>query len=172
MNLKAKPIIKGEYWVVTDGERKVGNVISNGTEFAVKLNNKVERFDSTKEIEKKTHIEFLKTIKTIEHKKTKQNKLLEGSPEYLLFKKIIRGDAGDNVFTAYPGVREKGSKNKIGIMEAFEDREKQGFNWNSFMLSRWVDHDGVEHRVRDCYERNKTLIDLKAQPQDIKDAVD
>lgn len=69
MNLKAKPIIKGEYWVVTDGERKVGNVISNGTEFAVKLNNKVERFDSTKEIEKKTHIEFLKTIKTIEHKK-------------------------------------------------------------------------------------------------------
>ena len=110
--------------------------------------------------------------KPVLDKKTKEPKLLEGSPEYLLFKKIIRGDAGDNVFTAYPGVREKGSKNKIGIMEAFEDRDKQGFNWNSFMLSRWVDHEGVEHRVRDCYERNKTLIDLKAQPQDIKDAVD
>ena len=110
--------------------------------------------------------------KPVLDKKTKEPKLLEGSPEYLLFKKIIRGDAGDNVFTAYPGVREKGSKNKIGIMEAFEDRDKQGFNWNSFMLSRWVDHEGVEHRVRDCYERNKTLIDLKAQPQEIKDAVD
>jgi 5'-3' exonuclease len=110
--------------------------------------------------------------KPVLDKKTKEPKLLEGTPEYLLFKKIIRGDAGDNVFTAYPGVREKGSKNKIGIMEAFEDRDKQGFNWNSFMLSRWVDHEGVEHRVRDCYERNKTLIDLKAQPQDIKDAVD
>ena len=104
--------------------------------------------------------------------KEKNPKLLEGTPEYLLFRKIIRGDAGDNVFTAYPGVREKGSKNKVGIMEAFEDRDKQGFNWNTFMLTRWTDHNGVEHRVRDCYERNKTLIDLKAQPQEIKDAVD
>jgi len=104
--------------------------------------------------------------------KEKNPKMLEGTPEYLLFKKIIRGDAGDNVFTAYPGVREKGSKNKVGIMEAFEDRDKQGFNWNTFMLTRWVDHNEVEHKVRDCYERNKMLIDLKAQPQDIKDIVD
>ena len=65
MNLKAKPIIKGEYWVITDGERKVGNVISDGTEFAVKLDDKVELFDSAKDIEKKTHIEFLKTVKTV-----------------------------------------------------------------------------------------------------------
>jgi 5'-3' exonuclease len=104
--------------------------------------------------------------------KEKKPKLLEGSPEYLLFKKIVRGDAGDNVFTAYPGVREKGSKNKVGIMEAFEDRDKQGFNWNTFMLQRWVDHNGIEHRVRDCYERNKMLIDLTAQPDDIKQKVD
>ena len=40
------------------------------------------------------------------------------------------------------------------------------------MLQRWVDHNGVEQRVRDCYERNKTLIDLNAQPQEIKDKVD
>lgn len=110
--------------------------------------------------------------KPVIDKKTKEQKVLEGTPEYLLFKKIIRGDAGDNVFTAYPGVREKGSKNKVGIMEAFEDRDKQGFNWNTFMLTRWVDHNGVEHRVRDCYERNKMLIDLKAQPDEIKQKVD
>jgi 5'-3' exonuclease len=104
--------------------------------------------------------------------KDKTPKLLEDTPEYLLFKKIIRGDAGDNVFSAYPGVREVGTKNKIGIREAFEDRNAQGFNWNNFMLQRWVDHNGVEHKVRDCYERNRTLIDLTAQPQEIKDAVD
>ena len=40
------------------------------------------------------------------------------------------------------------------------------------MLQRWVDHNGVEQVVRDCYLRNKTLIDLKAQPDDIKQAVD
>jgi len=36
------------------------------------------------------------------------------------------------------------------------------------MLQRWVDHQGQEHRVLDDYERNKQLIDLKAQPDDIK----
>lgn len=110
--------------------------------------------------------------KPVIDKKTKEQKLLEDTPEYLLFKKIIRGDAGDNVFTAYPRAPEKGSKNRVGIREAFEDRNAQGFNWNNFMLQRWVDHNGVEHRVRDCYERNKTLIDLNAQPQEIKDKVD
>jgi 5'-3' exonuclease len=103
--------------------------------------------------------------------KEKKPKLLE-DPEYLLFKKIIRGDSGDNVFSAYPGVREVGSKNKVGIKEAFEDRTKQGFNWNNLMLQRWTDHDGNEIRVKDAYERNRILIDLKAQPDEIKQAVD
>lgn len=103
--------------------------------------------------------------------KEKNPKLLE-DPEYLLFKKIIRGDAGDNVFTAYPRAPEKGSKNRVGMREAFEDRNKQGFKWNNFMLQRWVDHNGEEQVVRDCYTRNKILIDLKAQPEDIKQLVD
>ena len=104
--------------------------------------------------------------------KDKTPKLLEDTPEYLLFKKIIRGDASDNVFSAYPGVREKGTKNSVGIKEAYEDRNKQGYKWNTFMLSRWIDHDNIEHRVKDKYELNKTLIDLNAQPQEIKDKVD
>ena len=115
---------------------------------------------------------FKDSGKPVLDKKTKEPKLLEDTPDYLLFKKIIRGDAGDNVFTAYPRAPEKGSKNRIGIREAYEDRDRQGFNWNNFMLQRWIDHNGEEQRVRECYERNKTLIDLKAQPQEIKDAVD
>lgn len=110
--------------------------------------------------------------KPVIDKKTKTAKLLEDTPEYLLFKKIIRGDAGDNVFTAYPRAPEKGSKNRVGIREAYDDRHNQGFKWNNFMLQRWVDHNGTEQRVRDCYERNKTLIDLTAQPQNLKDAFD
>jgi len=104
-------------------------------------------------------------------KKTKEPKLL-GDPQFLLFEKCMRGDSTDNVFSAYPGVRTKGSKNKVGLIEAYEDRKKQGFNWNNMMLQRWLDHNGEEQRVRECYERNRTLIDLTAQPQDIKDAVD
>ena len=40
------------------------------------------------------------------------------------------------------------------------------------MLQRWTDHNGQEHRVLDDYERNRSLIDLTAQPNDIKNKVD
>jgi len=103
--------------------------------------------------------------------KEKKPKLLE-DPQYLLFKKCMRGDGTDNVFSAYPGVREKGSQKKAGLIEAYADRIKQGFDWNNMMLQRWVDHDNVEHRVRDDYERNRVLIDLTAQPDNVKISVD
>jgi 5'-3' exonuclease len=104
-------------------------------------------------------------------KKTKEPKLLE-DPQWLLFKKCMRGDSSDNVFSAYPGVRDKGTKNKVGLMEAYADRTRQGFNWNNMMLQRWVDHDNVEHRVKDDYERNRQLIDLTCQPDWVKENVD
>lgn len=104
-------------------------------------------------------------------KKTKEHKTI-GDPKFYLFEKCMRGDSTDNVFSAYPGVRTKGSKNKVGLIEAFNDREKRGFSWNNLMLQRWTDHNGEEHRVRDDYERNRTLIDLDAQPEEIKSTVD
>lgn len=105
------------------------------------------------------------------NKKTKQPKEVP-DPEWLLFEKCMRGDPTDNVFSAYPGVRTKGTKNKVGLQEAFEDRDKQGYAWNNVMLSRWVDHNGEEHRVLDDYQRNRRLIDLQYQPTEIKQDVD
>ena len=104
-------------------------------------------------------------------KKTKLPKTIP-NPEWLLFEKCMRGDSSDNVFSAYPGVRVKGTKNKVGLTEAFEDRNKQGYAWNNLMLQRWTDPDGAEHRVLDDYERNRMLIDLRAQPPEIQQAVD
>jgi 5'-3' exonuclease len=89
-------------------------------------------------------------------------------PEWLLFEKCMRGDTSDNIFSAYPGVREKGTKKKVGLREAFADRNSKGYNWNNMMLQRWTDHEGVEHRVLDDYNRNKLLCDLTAQPDEIK----
>ena len=74
----------------------------------------------------------------------------------------MRGDSSDNVFSAYPKVR----KNKLE--EAFNDRDSKGFAWNNLMLQRWIDHNGEEHRVLEDYERNRRLIDLTQQPDDIK----
>ena len=107
----------------------------------------------------------------VKDKKTKQD-LAVPDPEWLLFEKCMRGDASDNVFSAYPGVRTQGTKNKVGLREAFADREKKGFNWNNLMLQKWTDHEGVEHRVLDDYNRNVTLVDLRAQPEEIQQQVD
>mgnify|MGYP003133419452 FL=1 len=109
--------------------------------------------------------------KPVMDKKTGEQKQI-GDPQYLLFEKCIRGDSSDNIFSAYPGARKKGTKNKIGMMEAYADRESKGFTWNNFMLQRWVDHEDVEHRVLEDYQRNRTLIDLTAQPDDIKAVLD
>src|SRR6056300_1709698 len=105
--------------------------------------------------------------KPVLDKKTKEVKPAP-DPEWLLFEKCMRGDTSDNVFSAYPGVRKKGTKNKVGLLEAFQDKQTKGFNWNNMMLQRWVDHNGEEHRVLEDYERNRKLIDLSAQPDDIK----
>ena len=103
-------------------------------------------------------------------KKTKEPKGAP-NPQWLLFEKCMRGDSSDNVFSAYPGVRTKGTKNKVGLQEAFADRNTKGFNWNNLMLQRWVDHNEEEHRVLDDYERNRTLIDLTAQPDEVKEMI-
>ena len=87
-------------------------------------------------------------------------------PEWLLFEKCIRGDDGDNVMSAFPGVR------KTKLQAAYEDRHNRGYAWNNLMLSKWVDHENLEHRVRDDYERNKLLIDLKQQPADLIEKFD
>ena len=105
--------------------------------------------------------------KPVIDKKTKEAKPAP-DPQWLLFEKCMRGDTSDNIFSAYPGVREKGTKNKVGLREAFGDRDSKGWAWNNLMLQRWVDHEGVEHRVLDDFQRNTLLCDLAAQPDEIK----
>lgn len=146
-------------------------IISTDTDFDQLITEKVSRYNGVGN-ELVTINGYLKENgKPVLDKKTKQPKLLE-DPEYILFLKCVRGDASDNVFTAYPRAPEKGNKNRVGIREAFEDRKKQGYNFNNFMLQRWMDHNNQEQLVRDCYLRNKMLIDLSAQPDDIKQLVD
>lgn len=108
--------------------------------------------------------------KPVKDKKTGEVKSAP-DPEWLLFEKCMRGDTSDNIFSAYPGVREKGTKNKVGLREAFSDRNSKGYNWNNLMLQRWVDHEGKEHRVLDDYTRNKLLCDLRSQPTEIRDLI-
>jgi len=146
-------------------------IISSDTDYVQLISENVQQYNGVSGQLIKLDGYFDDKGRIVKDKKTKEPKLL-GEPAFHLFEKCMRGDATDNVFSAYPGVRTKGSKNKVGLIEAYADRNKQGFNWNNIMLQRWVDHNGEEHRVRDDYERNRVLIDLTAQPDSIKESVD
>ena len=142
-------------------------IVSSDTDFYQLLTEKVVQYNGITDELHTTKGIFDKKGSPVKDKKTKEAKTIP-DPKWILFEKCMRGDPSDNIFSAFPGVRTKGSSKRIGLEEAFADRENKGFNWNNMMLQRWVDHNGEEHRVLDDYERNRVLVDLTAQPDDIK----
>jgi hypothetical protein len=66
--LIAKPVVKNQFWIVTNGEEKVGNVIADGSGFEVKLNGNKTHFKNTTAIKKQTSIQF-ETVKVEKSKK-------------------------------------------------------------------------------------------------------
>lgn len=162
--LEADDLIAG--WIQNHPESN-HVIISTDNDFAQLIAPNVRQYNGVTGITTTHEGYFDENGKPVIDKKTNQVKEAP-DPEWLLFEKCIRGDTSDNIFSAYPGVREKGTKNKIGLREAFEDRNNRGWAWNNLMLQRWTDHDGQEHRVMDDYARNKLLCDLTAQPDEIK----
>jgi 5'-3' exonuclease len=163
-NLEADDLIAG--WIQSHPQDE-HVIVSSDTDFYQLLRENVQQYNGiADELHTITGI-FDKKGSPVKDKKTKANRSIP-DPSWILFEKCMRGDPTDNVFSAYPGVRTVGSKNKVGLKEAYEDRDKKGFAWNNLMLSRWTDHNGEEHRVLDDYQRNVTLVDLSAQPDDVK----
>ena len=146
-------------------------IISTDGDFAQMIAPNVRQYNGVMQITTTHEGYFDDKNKPVVDKKTKEVKPAP-DPQWLLFEKCMRGDASDNIFSAYPGVREKGTKNKVGLREAFADRESKGYSWNNLMLQRWTDHEGVEHRVLDDYNRNSLLCDLTAQPAEIRTLID
>ncbi len=142
-------------------------IISTDSDFHQLISTNVRQYNGVAETLTTHEGIFDKKGKLVIDKKTKEP-VTAPNPQWLLFEKCMRGDSSDNVFSAYPGVRVKGTKNKVGLQEAFEDKDKKGWAWNNLMLQRWTDHEGKEHRVLDDYQRNKQLIDLSAQPENIR----
>lgn len=139
-------------------------IISSDSDFAQLISPTVSQYNGITEVTTTIDGYLDKKGDTVIDKKTKEPKA-PPDPEWLLFEKCMRGDSSDNVFSAFPKVR----KNKL--IEAFEDRKNKGFVWNNIMLSKWVDHEGNEHRVKEDYERNRQLIDLTQQPDGVKEHI-
>lgn len=146
-------------------------IISSDTDFYQLLAENVNQYNGISDELHTLKGIFDKKGKLVLDKKTKEPKKIP-DPKFILFEKCMRGDPTDNIFSAYPGVRVKGTKNKVGLLEAFADKDKRGYAWNNLMLQRWTDHNGVEHRVLDDYARNVTLVDLSAQPGNIRLNID
>lgn len=142
-------------------------IISTDGDFAQLIAPNVKQYNGVTQVTITHKGYFDEKGKPVVDKKTKEVKPAP-DPQWLLFEKCMRGDTSDNIFSAYPGVREKGTKNKVGLREAFSDRDSKGYSWNNMMLQRWTDHEGVEHRVKEDYERNILLCDLAAQPAEVR----
>jgi 5'-3' exonuclease len=166
-NLEADDLIAG--WVQSHPDDN-HIIISTDGDFAQLIAPNVKQYNGVMQITTTHEGYFDEKGKRIIDKKTKEVKPAP-DPQWLLFEKCMRGDTSDNIFSAYPGVREKGTKNKVGLREAFADRDTKGYNWNNLMLQRWSDHEGVEHRVVDDYHRNRLLCDLSAQPEDVRSTI-
>jgi len=88
-------------------------------------------------------------------------------PAFALFEKCIRGETkpnSDNIPSAFPKVRIK------RLQKAWTD----SYEMNAIMLTEVPDitNEGKLTKVKDLYERNKGLMDLELQPQDIKAMMD
>ena len=163
-NLEADDLVAG--WIQAHPQ-DLHVIVSSDTDFYQLLGPNVKQYNGISDELHTIEGIFDKKGAPVKDKKTKENKTIP-DPTWILFEKCMRGDSSDNVFCAFPGVRTSGSKNRVGLKEAYEDRDKKGFSWNNLMLQRWTDHNGEEHRVLDDYQRNVVLVDLTAQPDDVK----
>ena len=59
IELTAKPITDGEFWILTQGDKKVGNVCANSAGYGVELGGHSFQFSTTDEIKNKTKIRFV-----------------------------------------------------------------------------------------------------------------
>ena len=58
MSIIAKPIVKDQFYILTQDDRKVGNIEATGDGFAVRINNQVIPFKTMAMIRKQVGIEF------------------------------------------------------------------------------------------------------------------
>ncbi len=93
----------------------------------------------------------------------------DNSVEHFLFEKMIRGDAGDNVMSAYPKLTTK------KIKAAMEDKLLYTNIMNHEFIVEYLDEKGElikkTYITKDVYEENEMLMNLKKQPHLIRNKI-
>jgi len=112
-----------------------------------------------------------KNVKLIDPASGKDRRLLlneeyGGDVEYFMFEKCIRGDTGDNVQSAFPGVRK--TRIKKAYTDPFEQVNLMNETWS---IGEKGTDEFKEYIVKDLYQENQLLMDLQEQPDVIKDKI-
>lgn len=85
----------------------------------------------------------------------------QGDAELFMFEKCIRGDAGDNVQSAFPRCR------KTRILKAYTDPLEH----TNLMHETWTHVDGRTITVKDMFQENMLLMGLTHQPPEIQELI-
>lgn len=85
----------------------------------------------------------------------------DGDAKLFMFEKCIRGDAGDNVQSAYPRCR------KTRIVKAYNDK----LEYTNMMHETWTHPDGRTMVVKEMVEENNLLMNLTEQPEDVIEVI-
>jgi len=85
----------------------------------------------------------------------------DNDAELFMFTKCLRGDNGDNVQSAFPRVR------MVKILEAYNDPLKRV----NMMEEKWTNHRGKEMIVKKVFKENEILMDLRKQPDEIRELI-
>jgi hypothetical protein len=116
-DLKAKPIVKDQYWIVTDGDKKVGNIQVSNNVYEVKLSGNTLCFNDIKDLSSTINIDFVtdtkpqKELPYPEYPTTKQvyNSILDIQRKLHLFTKTKKSKcyhAAGYFVVDFPGERE------------------------------------------------------------------
>jgi hypothetical protein len=63
MTLVAKPVIDKQFWILQDGNNKVGNIEACAGGYQVKINNQVAQFKTIRMAARQANIEFVTPVK-------------------------------------------------------------------------------------------------------------
>jgi len=96
---------------------------------------------------------------------------------YFMFEKCFRGDSGDNVLPALPRVRKTKLHKAYGVKDGKVDASlADSFEMSNLLNSTWefMDPETGDKRmmsVAEMYEENSLLMNLRGQPQEIRDLI-
>jgi hypothetical protein len=87
--------------------------------------------------------------------------------DYFMFEKAIRGDSGDNVFSAYPKVRA--TRLQKCMTDEYELVKLMNETWE---FTDPITQEVTKYKVGDLFEENNILMNLEHQPAHIRAAID